>query len=81
MQQIVEATIDTIGQVRLNKKIRLDRKHKALLTILGDEVVSDSEWRLAGSMTLVDEDLEAASKEIADEFNRAIEKSARELEG
>jgi len=80
MQQTVEATIDSLGRVTLDKKIKLDRKHRALVTILDDEVSSDSEWMLAGSMTLVDEDLETASKEIADEFNYAIDNSARTLE-
>jgi len=81
MQQIVEATIDTVGRVRLNKKIRLDRTHKALVTILEEEPVSkaDPESSLVGSMILVDEDLETASREISDEINRALEKSADEF--
>jgi len=81
MQQIVEATIDTVGRVRLDKKIRLDRKHKALVTILDEEPISkaDPEWSLVGSMILVDEDLETASREISEEMNRALEKSAEEF--
>ena len=81
MQQIVEATIDTFGRVRLEKTMRLDRKHKALVTILDEEPVSktDPEWSPVGSMILVDEDLETASREISEEINRAIEKSAKEF--
>ncbi len=80
MLETVEATIDHFGQVTLNEKIRLDRKHKALVTILDEEPIkSDSEWSLRGSAILVNEDLESASGEIADEINAALEHSAEEL--
>ena len=80
MLETVEATIDTLGNVVLSEKIRLPRKQKALVTILKDEpAMIDSEWSLAGSMELIDPDLEAASREISEEINLALEKSAEEL--
>jgi len=81
MLQTVEATIDQIGQVRLDKKIRLDRKHKALVTILDESPKGNSEpgWSLVGSVEIIDEDLEKASREISEEINRALEKSAEEF--
>ena len=80
MLETVEATIDTLGNVVLSEKIRLPRKQKALVTILKDEPsVIDSEWSLAGSMELIDPDLESASREISEEINLALEKSAEEL--
>ena len=80
MLETVEATIDHFGQVKLNEKLRLDRKRKALVTILNEEPAkSDSEWSLRGSAVLIDEDLESASREISDEINAALERSAEEL--
>lgn len=81
MLETVEATIDQLGNVKLIEKKRLTRKHKALVTILEEEPVykTDPEWSLVGSVEIIDEDLESASNEIADEINRAIEKSAEEL--
>ncbi len=82
MPQTLEATIDAVGHVVLNKKIRLNGTHNARVTIL-DEVKptknNGPEWSLIGSVEIIDEDLEAASREISDEINRAIEKSAEEL--
>lgn len=80
MLETVEATIDHFGHVTLNEKIRLNRKCKALVTILDEEPVrSDSEWSLRGSATLVREDLESASRELSDEINTALERSGEEL--
>ena len=81
MLETVEATIDTLGNVVLSEKIRLPRKHKALVTILNEEPAyeTDREWSLAGSMELIDDDLEAASREISEEINLALEQSAEEL--
>ncbi|HMO80180.1 MAG TPA: hypothetical protein PKD24_05265 [Pyrinomonadaceae bacterium] len=81
MLETVEATIDQIGQVTLNEKIRLDKKRKALVTILDEEPVRQehADWPLVGSVEILTEDLEAASREIAEEMNRAIERSAQEF--
>ena len=79
MQQIVEATIDRIGQVKLDKKIRLDRKHKALVTILDEEPEYKSEKSIVGSLEIIDDDLESASAEISKMFLDSIERSGKEL--
>lgn len=81
MLETVEATIDTLGNVVLAEKIRLPRNQKALVTILNEEPAyeTDLKWSLAGSMELIDEDLEAASREISEEINLALEQSAEEL--
>ena len=76
----MEATIDQLGHVKLDENIRLDRKRKALVTILNEApATTDSEWSLRGSAILVNEDLESASREISDEINAALERSAEEL--
>lgn len=82
MLQTVEATIDPIGQVKLNEKIRLKRKHRALVTILDEfEPTKDDEpeWSLVGSVEILDDDLESASREISEMFIRSIEKSGEEV--
>jgi hypothetical protein len=82
MPQTVEATIDPLGQVILLEEVRLKSKHNALVTIL-DEVEQpengDSEWSLFGSVEIIDEDLEAASREISEMFNSSIERSGKEI--
>lgn len=81
MLETVEATIDTLGNVVLSEKIRLPRKQKALVTILKEEPVykNDPEWSLVGSVEIIDDDLESASREISEEINLALERSAEEL--
>jgi hypothetical protein len=79
MMQTVEAIIDTQGRVSLLETVKLKRKHRALVTILEDEKISETEESIVGSMTLLDEDLESASREIAEMLNASIEKTAKEL--
>ena len=50
-----------------------------MVTILDDEKVSETEETIVGSMVLLDEDLEGASRQIAEMLNVSIEKSAKEL--
>lgn len=82
MSQTVEATIDSVGHVVLNKKIRLKGTHKARVTIL-DAVEQpkngDPEWSLFGSVEILDDDLESASREISDLLNQSIERSGKEV--
>lgn len=79
MMQTVEAIIDTQGRVSLLENVKLTRKHRALVTILDDEKTKTEEMTLFGSMELIDEDLEGASRQISEMINQAIEKSAEEL--
>lgn len=81
MLETVEATIDPLGNVRFKEKISRGRFRKGYLTILDEEPAKtdEPEWDLRGSATLIDEDLESASREISEEINAALERSAEEL--
>lgn len=78
MMQTVEAIIDMQGRVLLKEKVRLNKTKRALLTILDDEIVGNGE-SLVGSVEIINEDLESASKEIAELFNRSIRKTEENL--
>lgn len=79
MLQTVEAVIDTRGRVSLLESVKIKKKSRALVTILDDEKVSEKEESIVGSMVLLDEDLEGASRQIAEMLNESIEKTAKEL--
>ena len=86
MLQTIEAIIDKQGRVQLLETVALEQSHRALVTILKGNSSDDGESKLSenesivGSIEIIDEDLESASREIAAMFNDAIAKSARELE-
>lgn len=79
MLQTLEAVIDTRGRVSLLEKVKLNKNHRALVTILDDAETANEEMSIFGSMELLDEDLEGASRQIAEMLNESIEKSAKEL--
>ncbi len=79
MMQTFEAVIDARGRVSLLENIKLTGKHRALVTILDNEKTKPEEMTLFGSMELIDEDLEGASRQISEMINLAIEKSAKDL--
>ncbi len=79
MLQTVEAVIDARGRVSLLENVKLTGKHRALVTILDNEKTKPEEMTLFGSMELVDDDLESASRQISEMINLAIEKSAKDL--
>jgi hypothetical protein len=76
MLQTIEAVIDTKGRVSLLESVKLKKKHRALVTILDDVQPVNEEMSIFGSMQLLDDDLEGASRQIAEMFNQAIEDSA-----
>lgn len=83
MTETLEATVNSFGQVILRDRITLKKGRRATVTIFDDEEPvkpADSEWQLRGSMELIG-DLEAASREISEEINLALEESARQLTG
>lgn len=85
MLQTIEAIIDKQGRVHLLETIKLESSHRALVTILksnanGSESKPQENESIVGSGEIIDEDLEAGSREIAAMFNEAIAKSAKELE-
>lgn len=79
MLQTVEAVIDTQGRVHLLEEIKPNKKRKALVTILDEEKTANIEKSIVGSIELLDEDLESASRLISQQFNQALEKSAENL--
>lgn len=82
MSQVVDATIDSVGHVVLNKKIRLNGLHNARVMILDEvkhEKNGDQEWSIFGSVEIIDDDLESASREISEMLNRSIERSGEEV--
>ena len=79
MLQTVEAVIDTQGRVHLLEEIKPNKKRKALVTILDEEETKKNEKSIVGSIEIIDEDLESASRLISQQFNRALEKSAENL--
>lgn len=79
MLETIEATIDTLGNVTLNEKIRLDQRRKALVTILEEPAENDESFELVGSLKVIG-DLESGSEEISEMFRKSIERSAKELD-
>ena len=82
MSQIVEATIDSVGHVILRKKVSLKGTHNAVITILNKidkPEKSDPEWSIFGSVEIIDDDLEGASREISEMLNRSMERSGDEV--
>ena len=79
MLQTIEAIIDSQGRVSLLENIKLTRKHRALVTILDYKKNVESEESIVGSITLVDEDLESASRQISEMINQSIENTIKSL--
>jgi len=55
MIQTVEAIVDERGAVRLLEPVRLDRRHRALVTILADEPSNDHETALLSESALAED--------------------------
>ena len=71
MLQTIKAVIDKQGRVLLKEKVTLSKTRHALVTILDDEEILESE-SLAGSIEIIDEDLEAASRQISLQINNSL---------
>lgn len=78
MIQTIEAVIDMQGRVSLKEKIKPGKMRRALLTILDDEII-EKEESMVGSIEIIDHDLEGASREIAELFNKSLEQTEAEL--
>lgn len=78
MLHTVEAIIDKQGRVSLKEKVNLEKTRRALVTILDDEIATQSS-PLIGSIETVDEELEHGSKEIANLFHESLNKSGLNL--
>ncbi len=78
MIQTVEVVIDKQGRVSLKEKVKIEKVRRALLTILDDEIVTRGE-SMVGSIEIIDDDLEAGSREIANLFNQSLDKTEANL--
>ncbi len=78
MIQTIEAVIDIQGRITLKEKVRPGKVRRALLTILDNEIVEKNE-SMVGSIEIIDEDLESGSREIADLFNKSLERTEANL--
>jgi fructose-specific phosphotransferase system component IIB len=78
MLRTVEAVIDAQGRVSLKEKVKPGRIRRALVTILDDEIATESE-PMIGSIQIIDDDLESASREIAELFNKSLDRTEANL--
>lgn len=78
MIQTIEAVIDMQGRILLKEKVKPGKVRRALLTILDDEIVENNE-SMVGSIVIVDEDLVSGSREIADLFNKSLDRTEANL--
>lgn len=79
MSQTVDAVIDSQGRIRLLEEVAIKGKHRAKVIIYDEVEVEASDFSIVGSMEIIDEDLESASREISDNLNRSIEQTAEDL--
>ncbi len=78
MIQTIEAVIDMQGRISLKEKVKPGKVRRALLTILDDEIETKGE-SMVGSIEIIDEDLESGSCEIADLFNKSLDRTEANL--
>ncbi len=81
MLQTVEAVVDEKGRIHLLETVELKAVRRAFVTLLPAAANTDSSSNesLQNLGEILDEDLENASREIAETFKNALEKSAPEL--
>lgn len=83
MMQTIEAVIDEKGNIRLLEAVRLKAAQRVLVTILPVSDKPDNRLptrELSGLGEILDDDLEGASRDIANTFRNALEFSSNELE-
>lgn len=83
MMQTVEAIIDEKGKIHFLESVKLETApRRVLVTILPVENQSNkiSSTGLDNLGEILDDDLESASREIAQKFNNALNESANKLE-
>ncbi len=69
------------GHIKLLETPKEIRRARVVVTFLDDEIPSANDNQsLVGSGEILDDDLEAASLEIREEFLAAIEKSCAEID-
>ena len=81
MMQTVEAVVDEKGRIHLLEPVELKTVRRAFVTLLPDaaNIDSSANGSLQNLGEILDDDLENASRKIAETFKNALEKSAPEL--
>lgn len=81
MLQAIEGIYQN-GHIKLLETPKEIRRARVVVTFLDDEptTANDNQESLVGSIEILDDDLEAASLEIREEFLAAIEKSGAEFD-
>ena len=82
MLRTFEAIVDEQGKIYPLEFVRLSVPHRALVTILRlEETLNSNETKPSlDALGEVLDDLESASREIAEMFNQAIERAGREVQ-
>ena len=79
MLQTVKAVIDEKGRVHLLETVELKTVRRAFVTLLPDAADTDSSNKSLQNLgEILDDDLENASREIAERFKNALENFAPE---
>lgn len=71
MLRTIEAVIDKQGRISLKEKVNLEKTRRVLMTILDDEIETETESTI-GSIEIIDDDLENGSREIANLFHNSL---------
>lgn len=81
MMQTVEAVVDENGRVHLLETVELKTVRRAFVTLLPAQMQNESSAKtsLQGLGEVLDDDLEGASRKIAETFRNALEKSTKDL--
>ena len=67
------------GQIKLLETPKTKRRSRVVATFLNDKEAVRSRNTIVGTVEILDDDLEGASREITKMFTDAIEKSAEEF--
>lgn len=81
MMQTVEAVVDEKGRIHLLETVELKTVRRAFVTLLpiAENTDASANSGLQNLGEILDEDLETASREIAETFKNSLEKSSLEL--
>lgn len=83
MMQTIEAVIDEKGKIHFLESVKLGVTRRVLVTLLpasNQSAELPSPGNLVGLGEILDDDLESASREIAETFKNALNRSAKGLE-
>ena len=80
MMQAIEGIYQN-GHIKLLETPKSIRRSRVVVTFLDDEEKHlEEQTTMLGTIEILDEDLEAASREISQLFHDAIEKSGKEVQ-